>query len=115
MEKLFVGVFNRSDGKGLGFDVSRYNKKDEAQAYLDQSDLDIVDMIEIDISVHISDCPTAVIRGLASTPDGVEVLSILLGRVANYNKQGLIQSSSVVGKFGPMGNMQGSDHPFRKD
>ncbi len=89
MDKIYVGVFKDSRGE-LGFDVSRYDNKTEAQGYLDESGLEIIDLIEID-TFHptMSGCPEAVILGLASTPEGVNVLGLLLKSVADYQKKHL--------------------------
>lgn len=71
---------------GVQFAVSDRLEKHHAVADWERSGFDVIDIIDVEVSDAGGDSPSAVIRALASTPDGAETLSTLLQAVADSQR-----------------------------
>ena len=85
MKSLFIGVFRSSKG-GIEFDVSHFSEKHQALAGWEESGFEILDVIEVELRVDTGYTAPAVVRALASTPDGADILATMLRAVADHQR-----------------------------
>mgnify|MGYP003393187257 FL=1 len=75
------------DSRGeIEFAVSEDNDRQQAIDHWKSSGLDVLDVIEVKVSVGMGYVAPIVIRCLASTPDGAEVLTCMLRAVVEHQK-----------------------------
>jgi hypothetical protein len=85
MYTLFICMFRGYKGD-IQFAVSDWKQKHQAIAGWKQSGFDVIDIIDVELSVGAGHSPQAIIRALASTPDGAETLSSMLRAVADHQR-----------------------------
>lgn len=87
MSKVFVGVIRSSVNQRIEFAVSQHRDLVSAREEWADEGLEVLDVITVDApSGSCGNVASAVLRSLASTAEGVEVLGRVLGAVAEHQR-----------------------------